>query len=188
MSRRGCYFCTCKHIGEALTYLMNYRLTGDYLSFWLAVGHMGEAAEESMYPPDEQGAKCPQISSLIFKEMIELEVEPKLYNPNLMAILEMVDLLKNNNEVELQRQKSQPEHETFKWKRYVAQAYILDKESRFGYPLHQYLAIGKLDIVETELYQKHPHIAEMINTERKLMEKQEHFPAILDILSAMRQL
>jgi hypothetical protein len=149
---------------------------------------MGEAAEESMYPPDGAGIRCQHLPSLIFREMVELEIEPKLYNPDLMNILEIVNLLKGNNEVDLGEVKTLPENKSHKWKRYVVQAFILDKESRFGYPLHQYLAIGKLDIVETEIYPEYPQIAEMINTERKEMEKQEHFPLLLDILMAMKKL
>lgn len=53
--------------------------------------------------------------------------------------------------------------------KHLAQAYVLLKESKLGYPIHKYYAIGHMAEAENELVEKYTHIAEHIREARKLL-------------------
>jgi hypothetical protein len=176
--RKSCWFCTGKHLAEAVNYLAESRITDNLVSFWLSIGHAAEAVDESM-------GYCTNLSKLICIEYRNLERDFK-YVPNYMGLLEMVDLLRSGEEIEIDEPEIEcPEWLTDRWRRHVAQSIILCKEAKFGYPTHRDLAIGRLDVVESEIYKDYPWIANMIHDERKQMEKPEYEPLLNQILNAL---
>lgn len=54
--------------------------------------------------------------------------------------------------------------------KHLAQASILEQESRQGYPTHIHYALGHMAEAEAELIQQYPKHAEMIRKERKRLE------------------
>lgn len=52
-------------------------------------------------------------------------------------------------------------------RKHIAQAHVLETESKLGYPLHRYLAIGHLAEAEDEIIEKDEQLAAYIRAKRK---------------------
>jgi hypothetical protein len=66
--------------------------------------------------------------------------------------------------------------------KHIAEAEVLYKESKLGYPAHEILAIGHLAQAEAELLTDFPDLAELVRASRKL--GLDDFPTI-DIISEL---
>lgn len=53
--------------------------------------------------------------------------------------------------------------------KHLGQAYVLLKESKLGYPIHKYYAIGHMAEAESELAEKYSHLGESIREARKIL-------------------
>lgn len=79
-ARPPCADCTRKHIAQAIV-LINESHQGYPAHRWLAVGHLAEAADESM-------GKWPDVARELREERLKL-MDDMMYIPDLMRFLEM---------------------------------------------------------------------------------------------------
>ncbi len=79
-ARPPCADCTRKHVAQAIV-LINESHQGYPAHRWLAVGHLAEAADESM-------GKWPEVARKLREERLKL-MSDMMYIPDLMPFLEM---------------------------------------------------------------------------------------------------
>jgi hypothetical protein len=74
-------------------------------------------------------------------------------------------------------------------RKHVSQAEVLMEESKQGYPMHRWLAIGHLAEASAELLEEHPDMADFIRQERlKYMDDEEYGVATVAILEQLTEL
>jgi len=66
--------------------------------------------------------------------------------------------------------------------KHIAQAIVLLNESKLGYPIHKWLAIGHLAEAEAEIESKYPKFAQKIREVRLEVESEGESESILGLL------
>lgn len=72
-------------------------------------------------------------------------------------------------------------------KKHIAKAIILLSESKLGYPLHKWLALGNLSESEDELIDDYPDIATRIRQARIDIENNEYEGNLLDFIQELEE-
>lgn len=69
------------------------------------------------------------------------------------------------------------------YRKHISTALVYENESRLGYPLHKWLAIGELCAAENEVLQLFPELAETTREYRKNFESQDVPVPTLQLIS-----